>query len=67
MLPSAPASQVVGDAVVGFWVNLTGPGVFVVVHAFCTIGATVTGVMGRGMVPQLHFDGVPGIAEFVYG
>ena len=67
MLPSAPASQEVGDAVLGFWVKVAGPGVFVVVHAFCTIGATVTGVMGRGMVAQLHFDLVPGTAAISYG
>ena len=69
MLPSAPASQEVGDATLGFWVKVGGFGelVIVVLHAFCTIGATVTGVMGRGMVPQLHFDLVPGVAAFSYG
>ena len=38
-----------------------------VVHAFCTIGVTVTGVMGRLMTEQLHFDLVPGVAASVYG
>ena len=41
--------------------------VIAVLHAFCTIGVTVTGVMGRGMVAQLHFDLVPGIAAISYG
>jgi hypothetical protein len=63
VLPSAPALQDVGDATLGFWVKVGGLGVLVaVVHAFCTMGATVTGVMGRLMMEQLHFDGDPGIA-----
>jgi hypothetical protein len=47
---------------VGVWVKVAGPGVLVVVHAFCTMPVAVTGVMGRLMIEQLHFDGVPGIA-----
>jgi hypothetical protein len=46
----------------GFWVNVAGPGVSVVVHAFCTIAVAVTGVMGRLITSQLHFEGDPGIA-----
>ena len=67
MLPSAPASQELGDAVLGFWVKVGVPVVIAVLHAFCTIGVTVVGVMGRAMVPQLHFDLVPGTAAISYG
>jgi hypothetical protein len=52
----------VGDAVLGFCVK-TGPVlVIAVLHAFCTIGVIVTGVIGRLITPQLHFDLVPGTA-----
>jgi hypothetical protein len=52
----------------GFWVKVGGLGVLVpVVHAFWTMGATVTGVMGRLMMEQLHFDLVPGTAAISYG
>jgi hypothetical protein len=47
---------------VGLWVKVAGPGVLAVVHAFCTIAVAVTGVMGREITSQLHFDGDPGIA-----
>ena len=33
----------------GLKVNVAGPGVFVVVQAFCTTGDTVTGVTGEKM------------------
>ena len=38
-----------------------------VVHAFCTIGATVTGVIGKLITEQLHLDLVPGTAAISYG
>jgi len=62
VLPSGPASQLVGLCVVGFWVKVAGPGVLAVVHAFWTIAVAVMGVMGIEITEQLHFDGDPGIA-----
>ena len=54
-----PTLQATGVCVLGFWVKTAGPVVWAVVHAFCTMTVGVTGVMGSGMIPQLHFDGVP--------
>jgi hypothetical protein len=65
VLPSGPASQLFG---VGGFVLKSGFAVLMLVlQVFFTVGVIVTGVIGTYTIPQVHFDGAPGIAAGTHG